>query len=178
LVVRRLLLSGEREHAPRAIRSNRVTDVQLKVEGVALDWKGNPIVVLREREGQRAVFIWVGISEAQAISTQLEGQTVPRPMTHDLIVLMLEQVDAQLERVVISDMRGGTYYADLHLRNGERSAALDCRPSDAIALAVRADVPIFIDDDLLSRLDEARKDSAAELSPGATVVEPGEPTVH
>ncbi len=155
-----------------------MSEVRLRVEGVALDWKGNPIVVLRERGGQRAVFIWVGISEAQAISMQLEGQKPLRPMTHDLIVLILGQVDVKLERVVISDMKENTYYANLHLRNDDQATVVDCRPSDAIAVAVRTDAPILIDNELLTRLDEARRDSAVELSADATIVEPGEPTVH
>jgi bifunctional DNase/RNase len=155
-----------------------VSEVRLEVEGVALDRRGSPIVVLKERDGERAVFIWVGISEAQAISMQLEGHTTPRPMTHDLIVLILAEVDVQLERVVISDMRDQTYYADLYLRNSKGSAAVDCRPSDAIAVAVRTRAPIFIDSDLLDRLDEARKERALDMSGDATIVDPGEPTIH
>jgi bifunctional DNase/RNase len=155
-----------------------LSEVRLRVEGVAVDRRGSPLVVLRELDGERAVFIWVGISEAQAISMQLEGQSVPRPMTHDLIVLILEQVGVQLDRVVISDMREATYYADLHLRNEDDSTSVDCRPSDAIAVAVRTDTPIFIDGDLLDRLDAARQESAVNMSPDATIVEPGEPTVH
>lgn len=152
--------------------------VELKVEAVALDWKGNPIVVLREMDGRRAVFIWVGISEATAISMELEKQSAPRPMTHDLIALILSKVEVTVERVVISDMRENTYYADLWLRNGDQSASIDCRPSDAIAIALRTESPIYIEDDLLESLDAALRDSGVELSPGAMVVEPGEPTVH
>jgi len=152
--------------------------VELKVEAVALDWKGNPIVVLRETNGQRAVFIWVGISEATAISMELEKQHPARPMTHDLIAAILSEVEVGVERVVISDMRENTYYADLWLRDGDESASIDCRPSDAIAIALRTKSPIYIDDELLEQLDAARRDSGVELSPGATVVEPGEPTVH
>jgi bifunctional DNase/RNase len=152
--------------------------VQLKVEAVALDWKGNPIVVLREEDGQRAVFILVGITEAAAISMHLENQRPPRPMTHDLIVLILAQLGAEVERVVISDMRANTYYAHLHLREGGRSTAIDCRPSDAIAVALRTEAPIYIDNELLDRLEAERKESGAELFPGATVVEPGDSTVH
>jgi bifunctional DNase/RNase len=155
-----------------------VSDIELRIEGVALDLKGNPIVVLREQDGERTVFIWVGISEAQAINMQMEGQSPPRPMTHDLIVLILAQVDVKLERVVISDMRENTYYANLHLRNEGRARIVDCRPSDAIAVAIRTKAPIFIGNDLLDRLDEAHKNNAVELPAGVTIVEPGEPTVH
>jgi bifunctional DNase/RNase len=153
-------------------------EVLLKVEAVALDWKGNPIVVLREQEGHRAVFIWVGLSEASAISMQMEGQQVARPMTHDLIVTMLHELQVGIERVTITDMHQNTYFASLLLRDGESTITIDCRPSDAIAIALRTNSPIHISDDLLDRLEEQRKESEIELSPDSTVVEPGEPTVH
>ncbi len=108
----------------------------------------------------------------------LENQRPPRPMTHDLIVSILREVQVQVERVRISDMQGNTYYAMLELRDGDDTASIDCRPSDAIAVALRARASIYIDEDLLDRLDEQRKDSGIELSPGTMVVEPGEPTVH
>ncbi len=155
-----------------------MSTVELKVEAVALDWRGSPIVVLREQGGQRAVFIWVGISEAAAISMHLEGQRPPRPLTHDLIVLLLAKTGAQVERVVIADMRDSTYYAHLYLRGGDGVHMIDCRPSDAIAVALRMEAPIQIDSDLLDRLDKERKESEAELSPGATRVDPGETIVH
>lgn len=155
-----------------------MSTVELKVEAVALDWKGNPIVVLRETQGERAVFIWVGIAEATAISIQLEGQRPPRPMTHDLIVLILATTGVEVERVVITDMQGTTYYAHLHLRGSDGSEAIDCRPSDAIAVALRTGAPIHIDGELLDRLDTERRESEMELSPGSTRVDPGETTVH
>ncbi|MBN1460703.1 MAG: bifunctional nuclease family protein, partial [Armatimonadetes bacterium] len=105
------------------------THVELNVEAVALDWKGNPIVVLREKDGHRAVFIWVGIAEATAISMEMEGQTAPRPMTHDLLVSVLREVDVSVERVIITDVRTNTYYAELVLSDGEDTRTLDCRPS-------------------------------------------------
>ncbi|HUU55529.1 MAG TPA: bifunctional nuclease family protein [Armatimonadota bacterium] len=154
------------------------TDIELQVEAVALDWRGNPIVVLREKGGHRAVFIWVGLSEATAISMHLEKQHPPRPLTHDLIVSILQEVEVEVERVRVSDMRGITYYATLDLRDGDDTTSIDCRPSDAIAVALRARAPIYIDEELLNRLDEQRKDTGVELSPGAMIVEPGEPMVH
>jgi uncharacterized protein len=153
-------------------------EVLLKVEAVALDWKGNPIVVLREKDGTRAIFIWVGIPEATAISMHLEGQQAPRPMTHDLITAILEEVQVTVDRINITDMKGNTYFATLVLRDGEATTELDCRPSDAIAVAVRANAPIFIGEKLLQRLEEQRKENEIELSPGSTLVEPGEPMVH
>jgi len=153
-------------------------EVQLKVEAVALDWRGNPIVVLREKDGQRAVFIWVGILEATAISMRLEDQRPPRPLTHDLMVSILQEVQVEVDRITITDMRQDTYYATIQLRDGEETTTLDCRPSDAIALALRTRAPIYIEEGLLARLAADRTESGAELSPGSTIVEPGEPTVH
>jgi bifunctional DNase/RNase len=154
-------------------------EVKLTVEAVALDWKGNPIVVLREPEGNRAVFIWIGLLEANAISMPLEQQQPPRPMTHDLIISVLEEMRVQVERVTITDMRNATYYATLDLRDGDDRTSIDCRPSDAIAVALRSRSPIYIGEDLLDRLvEEQREAGASQPSPDATVVDPGEPTVH
>ncbi len=154
-------------------------EVELGVEAVALDWKGSPIIVLREREGNRAVFIWVGLLEANAINMPLEKQRAPRPMTHDLIVSILQEVQVEVERVTITDVRGLTYYATLDLRDGEERTSIDCRPSDAIAIALRTKASIYIGEDLLRRLvEEQRKAGAAGALPGTTVVEPDEPTIH
>jgi len=155
-----------------------VSTVELKLEAVALDWRGSPIVVLREREGERAVFIWVGIAEATAISMKLEGQTPPRPLTHDLIVSILTQVGVKVDRVVITDMRVDTYYAQIYLSGENSHEPIDCRPSDAIAVALRTEAPIHIDCDLLDRLDAERKEKGVDLSAESTVVEPGETAIH
>jgi bifunctional DNase/RNase len=83
-----------------------------------------------------------------------------------------------LDRVTITDMQQNTYFASLLLRDGEQIAEIDCRPSDAVAIAMRTKSPIYIGDELLDRLEEQRRESEVELSPEATIVEPGEPTVH
>ena len=154
--------------------------VLLKVEAVAVDWKGSPVVVLREKGGQRAVFIWIGLAEASAISWHLEGQKQPRPLTHDLIVLMLSELGAAVDRVVITDMRHTTYFADLIVTVGDRSISLDCRPSDAIAVAVRVDAPLYIGEELLERLEKARQEEEVRTpqSSDFTIVDSDEPTVH
>ena len=152
--------------------------VRLGVEAVALDWKGSPVVVLRETKGQRAVFIWVGMLEATSISMQIEKQRPPRPITHDLILLMLGELSAKVSRVVITDMRDMTYYADLHLVVGDKTSTIDCRPSDAIAIALRAKAPIQIEEKLLERLDKERKETEVEVSGEATFADSGETTVH
>ena len=102
------------------------------------------------------------------------------PMTHDLLVSVLREVDVAVERVIITDVRTSTYYAELVLSDGEDTRTLDCRPSDAIAIALRTRSAILIPEDLLDRLDEQRKDSGVELSPGAgsTFADHGDSTVH
>jgi bifunctional DNase/RNase len=152
--------------------------IQLQVEAVAMDYRGYPVVVLREKGGQRAVFIWIGLVEAGAISMHLEGQRPPRPMTHDLMVSLLTQLGIQVKHVLISDVRDETYFAEMSLTMGDATKAIDCRPSDAIAVAVRVEAPIFIDNELLDRLEDARKDSEDALSSEATFVDSGETTIH
>ena len=147
--------------------------VQLKVDAVAVDWKGNPVVILREENGRRKVHIWIGISEATAISMQLEGQQPPRPLTHDLMASIIGETGAKIGRIVITDMQGTTYYAQLHMQVGSKGKTIDCRPSDAIALALRADAPIEIEDELLERLDDIRRETSE-----STIVDSGETTVH
>jgi hypothetical protein len=155
-----------------------LSKVELLVEAIAVDHRGLPIVVLREKGGQRAVFIWVGLAEAQAISMHIEGQQPPRPMTHDLIVSLMSRVGTQLQGILISDIKGRTYYAELHLATGDHTTVVDCRPSDAIAVALRAEAPIYIDDEMLERLDADRKESEEMLSSDATFVDTGETTIH
>lgn len=147
-------------------------DVELKVEAVALDWKGEPVVVLREVVGQRAVFIWVGVLEVSAVSLPLEKQTPPRPLTHDLIVQILGELQAEVVRVVITDARDVTYYATLELQTLSGTCAIDCRPVDGLAVALRTGAPIFMDADLLDRL------GGVGQNPEVTIVNPEEPTVH
>lgn len=154
--------------------------VELKVEAIALDHKGSPLVVLREKGGQRAVFIWVGLAEAQAISMQLEGRRAPRPFTHDLVLLVVRELQGKVEEVVITNMQVDTYYADLKLKVGDEVVTIDCRPSDAIAVALRAHAPIYIGEGLLDRLEESRREAEGgeEGAPRPVVVDTGETTVH
>jgi bifunctional DNase/RNase len=110
-----------------------------------------PIIILRDEEEKRALPIWVGIFEANAIALELEKIATPRPMTHDLIKNVLEAVDAKVEKIVVNDLRENTFFAIIHLRMGEEEITVDSRPSDAIALALRAGAPIFVDDDVVRR---------------------------
>jgi hypothetical protein len=112
---------------------------------------GSPVVVLQDKAHERALPIWIGPAEAQAIAVQMEGIQLPRPMTHDLMKSILEQAGVEVRRVVIQELRQSTYHATIHLQSGRQTIAIDSRPSDAIALAVRCKTPIFVARPLLSR---------------------------
>jgi bifunctional DNase/RNase len=128
--------------------------VEMSVKGLMVDPVTNmPIVILRDAENQRVLPIWVGPVEANAIALQIENIAPPRPMTHDLLRNLVADLGATLVRVIIADLRDNTFYAYLELhRNGEVQL-LDARPSDAIALAIRAKAPVFVDTKVL---DQAR----------------------
>ena len=126
--------------------------VEMKVRGLALDPVSNmPIIILRDEEEKRSLPIWVGIYEANAIALELEKISTPRPMTHDLIKNILESVEAKVEKIVVNDLRDNTFFALIHLRLGDEEITVDSRPSDAIALALRAGAPIFVDEDVVRR---------------------------
>jgi len=105
-----------------------------------------PIILLRDRGGQRVLPIWVGASEANAIALQIENITTPRPMTHDLLRNVIHDLKAEIRKVVVSDLKDNTFYALIHLEVNGEPLAVDARPSDAIALALRARAPIFVED--------------------------------
>ncbi len=119
--------------------------IEMTVGGLTLDpVTKTPIVLLRDRDNKIALPIWIGLLEATAIATELEGIKMARPMTHDLLRNILGQVGASVDRVEITDLRDNTYYAAIHLRLGDQVLAIDSRPSDAIALALRLKSPIFV----------------------------------
>lgn len=119
--------------------------VPMSIKGLMLDPVSNsPIVVLKDENEKFFLPIWVGIFEANAIALQLESVTTPRPMTHDLLKNMIGELDARVTRVVINDLRDSTFFAQIRLVAGERTLELDARPSDAIALALRTEAPIFV----------------------------------
>ncbi|MBI4227656.1 MAG: bifunctional nuclease family protein [Candidatus Omnitrophica bacterium] len=107
---------------------------------------GQYVVTLEEVGGQRLIPIWIGLSEGNAISLRLQGEQLPRPMTHDLMATALKALGATVDRIVIVDLKDGTYYATIELTADGASHRLDARPSDAMALAVRLNAPIFIDE--------------------------------
>ena len=116
----------------------------MEVLGVRVELPSNqPIVLLREKDGERHLPIWIGGSEATAIATALEGVTPPRPLTHDLMRSVIDAVGALATRVVITEMRDSVFYADLSLDIAGREVHVSSRPSDAIALAVRTGTPVY-----------------------------------
>ncbi|HVS33210.1 MAG TPA: bifunctional nuclease family protein [Thermoanaerobaculia bacterium] len=119
--------------------------VPMSIKGLMLDPVSNsPIVVLKDEQEKFFLPIWVGIFEANAIALQLESVTTPRPMTHDLLRNMISELDARVTRIVINDLRDSTFFAQIRVVTGERTLELDARPSDAIALALRTEAPIFV----------------------------------
>ena len=119
--------------------------IEVKVMGIVVDPKAsNPVVVLVDLSGQKALPIWIGVFEAEAISRGLEEAVTLRPMTHDLMKQILDTFQVTLTRVVIHDLKENTFYANLHLDAEGEELIVDSRPSDAIALAVRVKAPIFV----------------------------------
>jgi uncharacterized protein len=125
-------------------------EVEMKIQGLRLDTVTNmPIVVLKDVNGTAILPIWVGIYEANAIALEIEKVATPRPMTHDLIRNLLFGLDAGVKKVVVSDLREDTFYAVIWIeRNGEM-ISVDSRPSDALAVALRLDCPIYVDETVL-----------------------------
>ena len=129
--------------------------VPMELVGVRVELPSNtPIVLLRapveEAEPARMLPIFIGGPEATAIALAQEGVEPPRPMTHDLFASVLEEMDESVERVVITELRERTFFAELHMRSPSEARVMSARPSDAIALAVRLDIPIFAEDELLA----------------------------
>ena len=125
-------------------------EVEMKIRGLMMDPVTNmPIVILKDVGGSSLLPIWVGVYEANAIALEIEKVATPRPMTHDLIKTLLLGLDAGIRKVVVNDLKDDTFYAVIWIeRNGEL-ISVDSRPSDALALALRLDCPIFVEDEVL-----------------------------
>jgi bifunctional DNase/RNase len=124
--------------------------IEMTIKGLMVDPITNmPIVILKDKDGDRVLPIWVGIFEANAIALQIENFVPPRPMTHDLLRNIITDLDGRVDRVVVSDLKENTFYAIVHLTvRGER-IAVDARPSDAIALALRTRAPILVEESVI-----------------------------
>jgi bifunctional DNase/RNase len=123
---------------------------EMVIYGVSFDMVGKqPIVLLKTAEGNRFLPIWIGHPEAAAILMKLQGASTPRPMTHDLVTEILGQLDAQVVRITVTELRENTFFAEITVQQDGSEIQIDSRPSDAIALAIRADAPIFAADDVI-----------------------------
>lgn len=120
--------------------------IQVRVANLAMDSNtDSPVVLLEGVETPGVLPIWIGRPEAGAIAMELAGQTFERPLTHDLLRIVIEGLDARVSRIVITDLRGTTFFAKIFLARGDEIVAIDARPSDSIALALRAQAPIFVE---------------------------------
>ncbi len=125
-------------------------EVEMKIRGLMMDPVTNmPIVILKDTNGNAILPIWVGIYEANAIALEIEKVSTPRPMTHDLIKTVLMGLDTAVRKVVVSELKDDTFYALIWLEKDGELITVDSRPSDALALALRLDCPIFVDDAVL-----------------------------
>jgi bifunctional DNase/RNase len=124
---------------------------EMVIYGVSFDMVGKqPIVLLKTRDGNKFLPIWIGHPEAAAILMKLQGANTPRPMTHDLMDDMLEKLQAECTRVSVTELRENTFYASIQLKIDGREVEIDSRPSDALALAVRTQAPIFAHEDVIA----------------------------
>lgn len=152
--------------------------VEVRLSAVRVDLQSNtPVLLLMEKEGiGRTLPIFIGAPEATAIAFALQGVPTPRPMTHDLLQNLLDSLDVKLERILITELRSATYFAELHLLRGTQTLSVSSRPSDAVALAVRTGSPLFVSDDLMEAegvllpTDDEEEDSE-EANPDALVGE-------
>jgi len=120
---------------------------EMHIYGVSFDIVGKqPIVLLKTADGNKFLPIWIGHSEAAAILMKLQGASTPRPLTHDLVTSMLAELEARVTRITVTELRDNTFYASITIQQDGSEIEVDSRPSDAIALAVRAEAPIFADD--------------------------------
>jgi bifunctional DNase/RNase len=124
--------------------------IEMTIKGLMVDpFSNTPIVILRDKDGQRVLPIWVGVFEANAIAQQIENVAPPRPMTHDLLRNVIRDLHATVEKIVVCDLQENTFYAMIHLAVNGETVAIDARPSDAIALALRTGSPIFVEDSVI-----------------------------
>lgn len=139
---------------------------EMEVHGVNLDILTNqPVIILRDNSTSRYLPIWIGQFEATAILMEIQGIRPSRPLTHDLLKTIIDKLSAEVDSVVISDLKEGTFYAQIHMSINSSKLQIDARPSDAIALAVRTKVPIFADESVLDQaaiLSETGEDEEVE----------------
>jgi bifunctional DNase/RNase len=140
-------------------------EIEMKIKGLVVDPISKmPIVVLEDLTSERILPIWIGVFEANAIALKIENISTPRPMTHDLVKNFLEQLDISVEKIVVNDVRDNTFYAMIHCRYKDQTITIDSRPSDAIALSLRVDAPIYVEDDVVKKAQSLKFDENLEDS--------------
>jgi bifunctional DNase/RNase len=140
-------------------------EIEMKIKGLVVDPISKmPIVVLEDLNSEKILPIWIGVFEANAIALKIENISTPRPMTHDLIKNFLEKLDISIEKIVVNDVRDNTFYAMIHCRYKEQAIAIDSRPSDAIALSLRVNAPIFVEDEVVKKAHSLKFDENLEDS--------------
>ncbi len=141
-----------------------MAEVEMRIRGLMMDPVTNtPIVVLKDIEGESVLPIWVGVYEANAIALEIEKVTTPRPMTHDLLKNILTGFNATVNKVVVTELKDDTFYAVIWAERDGEVISIDSRPSDALALALRVDCPIFVDDEVL-RISNKASAAAERIS--------------
>jgi len=134
--------------------------IKMEIKGLLMDPDSNmPVVILRDAENGLFLPIWVGIFEANAIALEMEKVATPRPMTHDLLKNLLTELGTRVDRVVINELRENTFFARIHLTRGDSTLSVDSRPSDAIALALRSNAEIFVEELVLEKSRNLRAES-------------------
>ena len=140
--------------------------VEMKVTGLTIDpFTNMPIIIIKDLKEQNAIPIWIGLIEASAIATELEQIQLSRPMTHDLLKNLLEALEAKVNRIDICDLRDNTFFANIHLTHNKKNFVIDSRPSDAIALSLRTNAPLFVAKSVVEksrRIDLAKEGSKIE----------------
>ena len=132
-------------------------EIEMKIKGLVIDPISKmPIVVLEDIKKERMLPIWIGVFEANAISLKMEEVHTPRPMTHDLIMNFLHEFGATMEKIVVTDVRDNTFYANIHCRRHSQTFVIDSRPSDAIALSLRMEAPVFVEEGVVAFEGEGR----------------------
>ena len=133
------------------------------VSGLTIDPLTNsPIVILKEVDGEKTLPIWIGLLEATAIASELEGIKFSRPMTHDLLKNIIEMIDLKVNKIEVCDLKNNTYYALIYFNHNGKEVSIDARPSDALALSLRVNAPIFVADDVIKKSKQIDLKAEAE----------------
>lgn len=140
-------------------------EIEMRIKGLVVDPISKmPIVVLEDMNSERMLPIWIGVFEANAIALRIENIATPRPMTHDLLKNLLDELGIKVEKIVVNDVRDNTFYAQIYCRHENQTITIDSRPSDAIALVLRTEAPIFVEESVVEMAHNMKIDDNLEDS--------------